>query len=83
MVKLCADITVSAGASWDAAIKWKRKKHLPIMKVSDQDKKTTEMKNEISQALQGIQITDLRLTNGGNIIMNFENENIRNRQLRN
>lgn len=35
------------------------------------------MKSKVSQALQGIQITDSRFTNGGNIVMNFDDEKVR------
>ena len=47
------------------------------MQASEQDKHAVDMKKEVSQALTGIQITDSRFTNGGNIVMNFENENAR------
>lgn len=33
------------------------------------------MKDEVSVALNGIQITDSRFTNVGNIVMNFDNKN--------
>lgn len=36
------------------------------------------MKTEVSQALQGIQRTNSRLTNRGNTVMNFDDEITRN-----
>lgn len=39
---------------------------------STQEKKATDKRDEASQALEGIQITDSRFTNRGNIFMNFD-----------
>lgn len=42
---LCADRTESTGASWADVAKLRSKKHLLVVKVSDQDKRAIEMKN--------------------------------------
>lgn len=55
----------------------KVKKNLLKVNASTQEKKATYMKDDISQALKSIQITNLRFTIGGNIVMNFNNENRR------
>lgn len=60
---LCAD---QANLSWAEVAKRDRKvkKYLLVMKASTQEKKATDMKDEVSQALNGIQISDSRFTIG-------------------
>lgn len=66
------------GATWTEVAKRRRKvKKNLLVKTFKQDKKATKLKREFSQALQGIQMTDSRFTNGGNIVMNFDDKNIR------
>lgn len=48
-----------------------------ILKTSAHEKKATYVKDEVSQALIDTQITDSRFTNGGSIVMSFDNENKR------
>lgn len=68
----------SASGSWAKVTKRMRNvKNLLVVKASGEDKKATEIKSEVSQALQGIQITDSRFTNGGNIVMNFDGEKVK------
>ena len=65
------------GADWSEVVKkGRKKKNVLVVQASEQDKHAVDMKKE-SQALTGIQITDSSFTNGGNVVMNFENENTR------
>ena len=50
------------------------KKHLLIVKSTDNTQKATEKKDEISDALDGLQIIDTKFNQSGNVILNFENE---------
>lgn len=69
------DKTEAAGTSWADVAKQRRKKHLLVGNSTDQDKKATKIKKN-SQALQGN--SDSSFMNGGNIVINFDDENIRN-----
>lgn len=51
-----------------------KKSHL-VVETYTQEKKATDMKDEVSQVLNVIQITDSRSTNRGNVVMDFEIEN--------
>ena len=63
---------------WSEVVKKKnRKKNVLIVKASESDKKATEMREEISTALNGVQISDTRFTSAGNIVMNFDDETLR------
>ena len=68
------DATIPLDQQWTDVVKKKRKRNLLVVKASDEGKKATEMKDEVSDALNGIQITDSKFTNKGNIVMNFEEE---------
>ena len=50
------------------------KKHLLVVQSTVNTQKATEKKNEISDALQGLQIVDTMFKQSGNIILNFETE---------
>lgn len=67
--------------SWVDVVKKKRKKksenNLLCVKASSDDEKAVNSKKEISQALSGVQIKDARFTTNGHIVMNFDNENVR------
>ena len=58
---------------------WKRvaKKKNLLVQATESNEKATDMKNCVSQALAGVQISDARFSRGGNIVINFEDENIR------
>ena len=53
------------------------KKHLLVVKSTDSSLKATEKKNEISNALEGIQIVDAKFNQSGNVTLNFETEQMR------
>ena len=54
------------------------KKHLLVVKSTDSTQKATEKKHEICDALVGVQIADTRFNQSGNVILNFETEQLRN-----
>ncbi len=51
----------------------KQQKNLLIIESSD-NAKATDKKDEVSQALNDVQILDTKFTNGGKIVVNFETE---------
>ncbi|KAK3886357.1 hypothetical protein Pcinc_009489 [Petrolisthes cinctipes] len=51
----------------------KQQKNLLIIESSD-NSKATDKKDEVSQALEDVQILDTKFTNGGKIVVNFETE---------
>lgn len=65
---------------WSEVVKRKRKRNLLVVKATDKTKKASELKGEVAQALNDvqIQIDDSRFTEKGNIVMNFENDEMRN-----
>ena len=54
------------------------KKHLLIVKSTDNSHRASEKKKEISTALKGLQIIDAKFKQSGNVILNFESEHQRN-----
>lgn len=66
-------------ATWTTVVKKKpkMKKNLLVVKSNDENVKAVEKKEEVSQALNGTQITDTRFTEKGNMVINFENEEMR------
>ena len=70
-------------ALWSEVVNRKKKnadkKNLLIVKSTDMNKKAsdTDIKEEVSHALNELQIKDSKFTTGGNIVMNFENEKTR------
>ena len=75
-----ADIASAGNSGWAEVVKRNRKvakKNLLVVKPSDENKTVKDIKNEVSQALSEVQIADSRFTNKGNIVMNFENEAMR------
>ena len=75
-----------AGDSADPTVSWpdvsrnrKRttKMNLLVVKATESNEKVTGKKNDIAQELAGVQISDARFTSGGNIVMKFEDGNIR------
>ena len=50
------------------------KKHLLVVKSTQNQMKATDKKEEISTALNGLQIVDARFGQTGNVVLNFENE---------
>lgn len=73
-----ADVRADQAFSWAVVAKWDRrvKKNILVRKFLP-TKKRKKMKDEVSQALDGIQITNQTFTNEGNIALNFETENTR------
>ena len=66
--------------TWVDVVKKKKKlakKNLLVVKTTDENVKATDMKSEVSQALGSTQISDARFMKGGNIVMNFEHEELR------
>ena len=53
------------------------KKHLLVVKSTDNAQKATERKDEISDVLKGLQIVDAQFKQTGNVILNFESEKSR------
>ena len=50
------------------------KKHLLVLKSTDDSQKATDRKEEISTALDGLQIVDAKFKHSGKVVLNFENE---------
>ena len=76
----CADSAESATLpQWSEVLKKKKKtkKNLLVVRGTDESP-ASDVKNELSQALEGIQISDTRFTSDGKIVMNFEDETVRN-----
>ena len=76
-------LTVSGAESvdprpWSEVVKRKRKKYILIIKSAEENEKAVENKDAVLKALEGVQIQDVRITNEGNMVMNFEDESIRN-----
>lgn len=72
----------SETGSWTAVVKKNSKqvkKNLLVVKTTNEEVKATDMKKDVSKALGGVQVTDARFTKGGNIVMNFEDEDIRDK----
>lgn len=61
------------GGSWAGSAQRGRKieKNLLVVKTSNHITNTADVKNKVSQVLQGIWIMDSRFTNGDNIVMNI------------
>ena len=55
-----------------------KKKNILVIKGAEENGKAVENKDAVSKALEGVQIQDVRITNEGNMVMNFEDESIRN-----
>ena len=55
------------------------KKHLLVLKSTDDSQKASDMKHQISTALSGVQIVDTMFKHSGNVILNFENETERDK----
>ena len=53
------------------------KKHLLVVKSTDNTRKAADKKEEISDALGDLQITDARFGRSGNVVLNFETEHQR------
>ena len=73
-------VSVEAGDSrpWVEVVKRKRrKKNILVVKGAAENQKAVENKDVVSHALEGVQIQDVRITNEGNMVMNFEDENSR------
>ena len=72
---------VDGEATWAEVVskkkRMKAKKHLLVVKAADDNAKATDKKNEVLHALTGVQAVDSRFTKGGDIVMNFENESMR------
>ena len=49
-----------------------------VIKGAEENGKAVENKDAFSKALEGVQIQDVRITNEGNMVMNFEDESLRN-----
>ena len=49
-----------------------------VVKAVNENNKVSENKDEVSRAHSGVQIKNARFTTEGNIVMNFEDEDIRN-----
>lgn len=84
--KECCDYGEGSAASahsmtpWvDVAKKGKRvnKKHLLVVRPSEESKTVSDIKDDVSQALSDVQIAESRFTSKGNIVMNFEKETVR------
>ena len=80
------DVKEQAADSADPTLSWadvggsrKRttKRNLLVVKATESNEKATEKKNDISQDLAGVRISDARFTSGGNIVMKFEGGNVR------
>ena len=56
----------------------RKKKNILVIKGAEENGKAVENKDAVSKALEGVQIQDVRITNEGNMVMNFEDENLRN-----
>ena len=54
------------------------KKHLLIVKSTDNSHRSSEKKREISAALKGLRMVDAKFKESGNVILNFESEHQRN-----
>ena len=52
----------------------KEKKNLLVLRAEQDSVKATDMKEDVSKALEGVQIQDSKFSNNGNIVMNFQNE---------
>ena len=64
---------------WTEVVKRKRKKkNILVIKGAEENQKAIENKDAVSKALEGVQIQDVRITNEGNMVMNFEDESLRN-----
>ena len=50
------------------------KKNLLIVKSTDTEQRTSNKKDEISRALEGIQIADAKFQKSGNVVLNFDSE---------
>ena len=55
------------------------KKHLLVVKSTDNTQKATDKKDVISVALKDLQIADTKFRHSGNVILNFETEELRDR----
>ena len=66
----------STGPSpWVEVVKRKRKKkNILVVKSAAENQKAVDNKDAVSKALNGVQIHDVRITNEGNMVMNFEDE---------
>ena len=56
----------------------RKKKNILVVKGAVENQKAVENKDVVSKALEGVQIQDVRITNEGNMVMNFEDEISRN-----
>lgn len=75
-----AEQASSETGMWVDVVKRKSKqakKNLLVVRTEDGEEKVIERKKDVSRALEGVQVTDARFTKAGNIVMNFENEHIR------
>lgn len=66
---------------WAEVVKKKKKqtkKNLLVVTGTEENPDVREVKNNLSNALDGIQITDTKFTNSGKIVMNFADETLRN-----
>lgn len=56
----------------------KMKKNLLVMEASTGERQATDMKDKVSKALSGIQVTDTRFTNGGKVVMTLITRQLKN-----
>lgn len=78
-VATCENGDDSGNIPWTEVVsrgKKRKNKNLIVIKASDEGS-ATDKKIQVSEALSNIQIKDSRFTPNGNIIMNFETEEIR------
>lgn len=71
----------SESAGWSDVVrrgKKRRGKNLLVVKADSIDGKAIDSKKDVATALAGVPISDSRFTSGGNIVINFEDEAIRN-----
>lgn len=56
----------------------KVKKNLLLMEASTGERQATDMKDKVSKAMSGIQVTDTRFTNGGKVVMTLITRQLKN-----
>lgn len=72
--------SASTVSNWSEVVakgrKKNEKKNLLVLKATEANEKASDKKVEVSQALKDVQIKDSKFTSNGNIVMNFESEEI-------
>ena len=75
-----ADLSIREGDTWSEIVKRRRKtkKNVVVVRGIEANFPTYDVKNELWQALEGIQSSDTGVTNDGKIVVNFVVETVRN-----